>query len=194
VHGLVCRLQVVSHLPFRFFCLDSHGDGQWLGNVVFSDDVDHLLQIPIRRISLYDINKNREEVAAINARLKEIARLLKNLTGCAIDYLGSMLEKFKKLSPAMLERKTTVTSFSAVDVKAVETPVTNSNNPDMYTGAEAWILAGGAHHTSFTYDLSVQQMVDWAEQNAPSGSAAYRAFALAHARFCVQKLLNGIGE
>ncbi len=86
---------------------------------ITDDDVDHLLQIPIRRISLYDINKNREEVAAINARLKEIAKLLKNLTGCAIDYLGGMLEKFKKLSPEMLVRKTTVTSFSAVDVKAV---------------------------------------------------------------------------
>lgn len=35
--------------------------------------------------------------------------------------------------------------------------------PDLYTGAEAWILAGGAHHTAFSYDLSVQQMVDWAD-------------------------------
>ena len=35
--------------------------------------------------------------------------------------------------------------------------------PDLYTGAEAWILAGGAHHTAFSYDLSVEQMVDWAE-------------------------------
>lgn len=86
---------------------------------ISDEDVEHLLQIPIRRISLYDINKNREEVAAINTRLKEIAKLLKNLVGCAIDYLGSMLEKFKKLSPQMLHRKTTVTSFSAVDVKAV---------------------------------------------------------------------------
>ncbi|WP_443737467.1 DNA topoisomerase IV subunit A [Treponema sp.] len=86
---------------------------------ISDEDVEHLLQIPIRRISLYDINKNREEVAAINTRLKEIAKLLKNLVGCAIDYLGSMLEKFKKLSPHMLRRKTTVTSFSAVDVKAV---------------------------------------------------------------------------
>lgn len=34
--------------------------------------------------------------------------------------------------------------------------------PDLYTGAEAWILAGGAHHTAFTYDLSVEQLVDWA--------------------------------
>lgn len=86
---------------------------------ITDEDVEHLLQIPIRRISLYDINKNREEVKAINARLKEIARQLKNLVGCAIDYLGGMLEKFKKLSPDLLRRKTTVTSFSAVDVKAV---------------------------------------------------------------------------
>ncbi len=86
---------------------------------ITDEDVEHLLQIPIRRISLYDINKNREEVKAINARLKEIASQLKNLVGCAIDYLGGMLEKFKKLSPDLLRRKTTVTSFSAVDVKAV---------------------------------------------------------------------------
>lgn len=36
--------------------------------------------------------------------------------------------------------------------------------PDLYTGAEAWILAGGAHHTAFTYDLTAEQMGDWAEQ------------------------------
>ena len=35
--------------------------------------------------------------------------------------------------------------------------------PNLYTGAEAWILAGGAHHTAFSYDLSVEQMVDWAD-------------------------------
>ena len=34
--------------------------------------------------------------------------------------------------------------------------------PDFYTGAEAWILAGGAHHTAFTYDLTAEQMGDWA--------------------------------
>ncbi len=35
--------------------------------------------------------------------------------------------------------------------------------PNLYTGLEAWILAGGAHHTAFSYDLTVEQMVDWAE-------------------------------
>lgn len=34
--------------------------------------------------------------------------------------------------------------------------------PDLAAGAQAWILAGGAHHTAFSYDLTVDQMVDWA--------------------------------
>jgi L-arabinose isomerase len=34
--------------------------------------------------------------------------------------------------------------------------------PDLITGAEAWILAGGAHHTAFSYDLTAEQMCDWA--------------------------------
>lgn len=34
--------------------------------------------------------------------------------------------------------------------------------PDLATGAEAWILAGGAHHTAFSYDLTSEQMGDWA--------------------------------
>lgn len=35
--------------------------------------------------------------------------------------------------------------------------------PNLTVGAEAWILAGGAHHTAFSYDLTVEQMVDWAD-------------------------------
>ncbi|MFV0364564.1 MAG: L-arabinose isomerase [Suipraeoptans sp.] len=34
--------------------------------------------------------------------------------------------------------------------------------PNLITGSEAWILAGGAHHTAFTYDLTSEQMGDWA--------------------------------
>jgi len=57
-----------------------------------------------------------------------------------------------------------------VDCKRCEKPMpklpvaTNfwTPQPDLYTGAEAWILAGGAHHTAFSYDLSAEQMGDWA--------------------------------
>lgn len=35
--------------------------------------------------------------------------------------------------------------------------------PDLRTSATTWILAGGAHHTSFSYDVSSQQLRDFAE-------------------------------
>ena len=61
--------------------------------------------------------------------------------------------------------------INTVDCKKVEKempklPVATAfwtPRPDLYTGAEAWILAGGAHHTAFTYDLTAEQIGDWAE-------------------------------
>lgn len=83
------------------------------------EDIEHLLQIPIRRISLFDISKNREQVKAIKEQLREIARKLKDLTGCAVDYLNDIQAKFSKAAPELMKRHTTVKSFSAVDVKSV---------------------------------------------------------------------------
>lgn len=83
---------------------------------VTDEDVETLLKIPIRRISLFDINKNKDQVSAINARLKEINKRLKNLTACAIEYLGDMLKKFPQEA---LERHTQIAKFGAVDVKKV---------------------------------------------------------------------------
>ena len=34
--------------------------------------------------------------------------------------------------------------------------------PNLTTGLECWITAGGAHHTTLTYDVSAEQMQDWA--------------------------------
>ncbi len=34
--------------------------------------------------------------------------------------------------------------------------------PNLEIGAAAWIYAGGAHHTAFSYDLTAEQMGDWA--------------------------------
>jgi L-arabinose isomerase len=35
--------------------------------------------------------------------------------------------------------------------------------PDLKTATTAWILAGGAHHTGFSYALSAEHMEDFAE-------------------------------
>ena len=60
--------------------------------------------------------------------------------------------------------------INSVDCKKVEKPMPKlpvatafwTPKPDFATGAEAWILAGGAHHTAFSYDITAEQMGDWA--------------------------------
>ena len=101
---------------------------------VTDDDVEHLLRIPIRRISLFDINKNKDQVAAINGRLKEISRKLKNLTLCAIEYLDGMLGKFTQEE---MERHTQIEKFTAVEVKKIvkrETPLRYDDKGYLGTG------------------------------------------------------------
>ena len=82
---------------------------------VTREDVERLLKIPIRRISLYDINKAREELEQINNRLKEIAFHLKNIVEYATDYLNGIQKERAELS----KRKTSIVSFDKVDIKDV---------------------------------------------------------------------------
>jgi len=35
--------------------------------------------------------------------------------------------------------------------------------PSLKGSAESWILAGGAHHTSFSFSVNAEQLIDWAE-------------------------------
>lgn len=106
---------------------------------VNDSDIEHLLKIPIRRISLYDINKNRKEVQAINARIREINKLLKHIVEYAISYLDGIEAK---LDPAVFKRMSTLTNIKTVDVKTVvkrDTPL-KYNEKDGYLGTQ---VSGG---------------------------------------------------
>lgn len=84
------------------------------------DDVEHLLRIPIRRISLYDINKAREEMLQIQMRIKEINAHLKNITAYSISFLDGIIAKIKANEElGRGARKTKVGAFDKVDVKEV---------------------------------------------------------------------------
>ncbi|MDR1108635.1 MAG: DNA topoisomerase IV subunit A, partial [Spirochaetaceae bacterium] len=75
---------------------------------------------PIRRISLYDINKAKAEMLEIQARIKEINGHLKNITAYALGFLDNIIAKIK--ANEELEkgaRKTKVGVFDKVDVKEV---------------------------------------------------------------------------
>ncbi len=80
---------------------------------VTEDDVERLLKIPIRRISLYDINKARKEIQELNARLKDVRYKLKNLTEYAVSFLEDVLSENR----SRFERKTKIISFKKIDVR-----------------------------------------------------------------------------
>lgn len=79
-------------------------------------DVERLLQVRIRRISLFDINKHREEMERTKAELDETRKHLKNLTKYVIGHLEALLEKYGKVYPRLTTKSA---RHEEVDVKAV---------------------------------------------------------------------------
>jgi topoisomerase-4 subunit A len=87
---------------------------------VSADDVEHLLRIPIRRISLYDINKARDEMEQITARIKEINAHLKSITAYSVSWLKGIIAKIKANEElGHGARKTVVGAFDKVIAKEV---------------------------------------------------------------------------
>jgi topoisomerase-4 subunit A len=81
---------------------------------ISTEDVDHLLGIVIRRISLYDINKAKKEMREIRERLKEIKQHLANITDYAVGFLETnIIEKYRDAYPRLTE----IMSIEKVDVR-----------------------------------------------------------------------------
>ncbi len=80
---------------------------------ITEDDIERLLKIPIRRISLYDINKVQKEMKEIKERIKEINFHLKNLISYAVGYIDGILEKRGK----DFDRQAEIISFNRTDVR-----------------------------------------------------------------------------
>src|SRR5579883_1953739 len=78
-------------------------------------DVDRLLQVRIRRISLFDINQHREEMDKVRADLEETRKNLKNLTKYVIAHLEALLAKYGPQYP----RLTKSSRYDEVDAKEV---------------------------------------------------------------------------
>jgi len=80
---------------------------------VTTEDVERLLKIPIRRISLYDIERAKAEMARLLDRLKEVRRHLAHLTDYAVEFLSGVMKKLE----LEWKRKTELAGFRRVDVK-----------------------------------------------------------------------------
>src|SRR5688500_16033866 len=82
---------------------------------ISNEDVDRLLQVRIRRISLFDINKHREELEKLKADLAQTRKDLKNLTKYVIGRIQALIEKYKEQYP----RLTKSSRYDEVEAKEV---------------------------------------------------------------------------
>lgn len=87
-----------------------------LSRPVVEEDVERLLKIPIRRISLFDIERNHAEIGEINERIACIEKDLGHLVEYSLEYLNELKQLAK---PDQRQRRTVVGSFKKVDVREV---------------------------------------------------------------------------
>ncbi len=80
---------------------------------VTKEDVEMLLEVRIRRISLFDINKNRKEMDDIVKALELVKKELKRLVPYTVKYLKNLIKTYKDQFP----RRTKITSFEAVEIR-----------------------------------------------------------------------------
>ena len=80
------------------------------------DDVERLLKIPIRRISLFDIEKNREEIREIEADISSCLYRLDHIVEYAEDYITELEAMF---DPVAYARKSVLGSIEHKSAKEV---------------------------------------------------------------------------
>jgi len=80
---------------------------------VTTKDVEMLLSIRIRRISLYDMNKNRAEIDGILLDLGKVEKDLASPVAYAVRYVKGLLKKYGDQYP----RNTEITTFKSIELR-----------------------------------------------------------------------------
>lgn len=108
---------------------------------VQKEEIDHLLKIPIRRLSLYDIGKAKAEMKEIQSRIKAINAHLKNIIPYGIAFLDGIIAKVQADEElGRGARKTVVGAFEKIAVKEV----VKKDMPLKYDGTTGYLGTGVA--------------------------------------------------
>jgi topoisomerase IV subunit A len=94
-----------SLLPFR----------ERLLRDVLREDIERLLEIRIKRISRYDLNKKNKEIKELHSSIKKVEKHLLDMVVFTIDYLDGLLVKYGHLYP----RRTKIETFQEVAARQV---------------------------------------------------------------------------
>lgn len=84
---------------------------------IVDEDIDRLLKIPIRRISQFDIDKNREEIEGIEKEEAQVRDNIEHLRSFVVKYLKSLIKEYAKKYPRC--SKIESGAFKEVDVRAI---------------------------------------------------------------------------
>ncbi|NLX18186.1 MAG: DNA topoisomerase IV subunit A [Desulfobulbus sp.] len=81
---------------------------------ITSEDVERLLEIRIRRISRYDINRQQKELRDIEKQIAETRKSLSDMVGFTIAYLEDLLTRYGSQFP----RRSELRRFDEIDARA----------------------------------------------------------------------------
>lgn len=111
------------------------------------EDRERLLQIAIRRISQFDIDRNKEEISLLQETLDQVEKNLKNVKKYAIGHLRKLVEKYGKDFP----RKTRIKAIEEIDRRAIETKEIEVGY-DPETGFVGTKVSGKIHLSCTNFD------------------------------------------
>ena len=86
------------------------------GQELSDDDIERLLKIPIRRISLFDIERNKEEIREIQGSIDKINYNLEHIIDYAEDYLTELEDMCDREE---FRRRTEISSFETLNARQV---------------------------------------------------------------------------
>ncbi len=84
-----------------------------LDRKVTREDVERLLEIKIRRISRYDINRQQKEIRTIERAIARLEKSLKDMVGYTVGYIQGLLDRYGDQYP----RKSELRRFGEVDAR-----------------------------------------------------------------------------
>lgn len=112
---------------------------------VTTEDIVRLTEIRIKRISKFDLDKARENIEALEGKMKEVKYNLANLIAYAITYYENILKKYSKDK----ERRTEIRIFD--DIDAAKVAVANER---FYANFEEGFIGTSLRKDEFLFECS----------------------------------------
>jgi len=112
---------------------------------VTEDDIVRLTEIRIKRISRFDLDKFKENIASLEGKIEDVKHHLENLITYAIDYYLNIQKKYGKDR----ERKTELRVFDTIDATKVAVA-----NVKFYANFEEGFIGTSLRKDEYQFDCS----------------------------------------